>query len=219
MMNEICFTYFTEIETHFQVARGRFRLLSPLDWALVEAWKDSGVPLEAVLRGIDTAFQKWHSRPAVAKTQTINSLAYCAQAIAAEAQAMAENAPIARKNSKSPFEVDAVRKFVARNAEASRAAGFTDIAEMLEALDIDALYQDLEQLEQHLTAIEEKMIAQLLAHASEDALLAARRALNLDLKPYRGRMSVDQIALLEKQFLQRRLLESAGVPRLSLFYL
>src|SRR5580698_4010157 len=98
MMNEICFNYFTKIETHFQVARGRFRLLSPLDWALVEAWKDSGVPLEAVLRGIDTAFQKWHSRPAVAKTQTINSLAYCAQAILVEAQALAENAPIARKN-------------------------------------------------------------------------------------------------------------------------
>jgi hypothetical protein len=219
MMNEICFNYFTEIETHFQVARGRFRLLSPLDWALAEAWKDSGVPLEAVLRGIDTAFQKWRSRPSRAQSQVINSLAYCAQSVAAEAQALAETSPIARTRAKPPFEIATVRTFVAGNATALREAGHADVAEMLEALDIDALYQDLEQLEQHLTAIEEKMIARLRAHASEDAQLAARRALNLDLKPYRGRMSTDQIAMLEKQFLERRLLETAGLPRLSLFYL
>ena len=52
------FNYFTETEEHFQRARGTglFRL-SPLDWALIEAWKNAGVPLEAVLRGIDTAFE------------------------------------------------------------------------------------------------------------------------------------------------------------------
>jgi hypothetical protein len=193
--------------------------LSPLDWALVEAWKNSGIPLEAVLRGIDVAFDKWCSRPTRARTQTINSIAYCAQAIAAEAQAMAENAPIARKNAKPPFDVDAVRRFVARNAEALRAAGFTDVAEVLDALDIDALYQDLEQLEHHLTAIEERMVATVCSAASDDALAGARRELDLDLKPYRGRMSVAQIAMLEKQFLERRLLELAGLPRLSLFYL
>ena len=54
------FNYFTEIEEHFQRARGTsLFLLSPLDWALVESWKNAGVPLEAVLRGIDTAFEKW----------------------------------------------------------------------------------------------------------------------------------------------------------------
>jgi hypothetical protein len=32
-------------------------------------------------------------------------------------------------------------------------------------------------------------------------------------------MTADQIAMLERQFLDRRLLESADLPRLSLFYL
>jgi hypothetical protein len=215
------FNYFTEIEDHFQRARGTgLFLLSPLDWALIEAWKNSGIPLEAALRGIDAAFEKWRSRPQRARTQMVNSLAYCAQAIAVEAQAMAEAAPAGRKNAaKAPFEIDAVREFTARNATTLRKAGHDDLAASLESLDLAALFSDLEQLEQRLRAIEEKMIARLRAQASEDALFEARRALDLDLKPYRGKMSADQLAMLEKQFLERRLLESAGLPRLSLFYL
>ena len=57
------FNYFTEIEEHFQRRRGTLTLLSPLDWALMEIWKDAGIPLEAVLRGIDAAFDKWERRP------------------------------------------------------------------------------------------------------------------------------------------------------------
>jgi hypothetical protein len=37
------------------------------------------VPLEAVLRGIDAAFEKWRGRKV--KTQMVNSLAFCAQAV------------------------------------------------------------------------------------------------------------------------------------------
>jgi len=50
-------------------------------------------------------------------------------------------------------------------------------------------------------------------------LIEARRVHERDLKPYRGKMSADQLAMLEKQFLERRLLEWAGLQRLSLFYL
>jgi len=71
------FNYFTETEEHFRRARGTsLFLMSPLDWALVESWKNSGVPLEAVLRGIDAAFEKWRARKV--KTQMVNSLAFCA---------------------------------------------------------------------------------------------------------------------------------------------
>jgi hypothetical protein len=214
------FNYFTEIEEHFRIARGTgLFLVSPLDWALIETWKNAGVPLEAVLRGIDAAFEKWRAKPARARTQLINSLAFCAQAVAVEAQAMAENAPRPRKAVAPPFSLDAVREFLARNAAILRKAGQDDLAGSLDALDADALYADLEQMEQRLTAIEEKMIARLRAAASDDALFEARRALDLELKPYRGKMTADQLARLEKQFLERKLLETAGLPRLSLFYL
>jgi hypothetical protein len=214
------FNYFTEIEEHFQRARGTgLFLLSPLDWALIEAWKNGGIPLEAVLRGIDAAFEKWRKRPAQARIHMVNSLAYCAQAITAEAQAMVNAAPATKKEPSAPFPIDDVREFISRNAEAVRKAGHEEIAASLESLNLDALYSDLEQLEQRLTAIEEKMIARLRASASEEQLFEARRALDRELKPYRSKMTADQLAMLEKKFLERRLLESAALPRLSLFYL
>ena len=124
------FNYFTEIEEHFRIARGTgLFLVSPLDWALIETWKNAGIPLEAVLRGIDAAFEKWRAKPArVQRTQRINSLAFCAQAVALEAQAMAENAPRPRKPVAPPFSLDAVREFLARNAATLRKAGQEDLA-------------------------------------------------------------------------------------------
>jgi hypothetical protein len=212
------FNYFTEIEEHFQRARGTgLFLLSPLDWALIEAWKNSGIPLEAVLRGIDAAFEKWRKRPAQARIHMVNSLAYCAQAVAKEAQSAPPASP--KRESAAPFPIEEVRAFFARNIEALRKAGHEEAAASLESLDLDALFADLEQLEQRLTAIEEKMIARLRASASEEQLFEARRDLDRELKPYRGKMTADQLAMLEKKFLERRLLELAGVPRLSLFYL
>ncbi len=214
------FNYFTEIEDHFQRARGTgLFLLSPLDWALIEAWKNSGIPLEAVLRGIDQAFEKWRTRPARARVQMVNSLAYCAQAIATEAQAIAQGTPAKSRMTAPPFSIADVRGHVARSAAMLRRATLLDIAASLEALDLDALYHDLEQLEQRLTAIEDKMIARLRSTASDQALFEARQSLDHQLKPYRGKMSAEQLSMLEKQFLERKLLEANGLPRLSLFYL
>ncbi len=215
------FNYFTEIEDHFQQARGSgLFLISPLDWALIEAWKNAGIPLEAVLRGIDQAFEKWRKRPARARIQMVNSLAYCAQAVATEAQAIANGA--VGKNADAtaaPFEIDALRDYVKANATTLRKAGHDDLAASLENLDLDVLFGDLEQLEQRLTAIEEKMVARLRASASEDALFEARRSFDAELKAYRSKMSADQLGMLEKQFLERKLLQASGLPRLSLFYL
>ena len=219
-MTENYFNYFTEIEDHFQRARGTgLFLLSPLDWALIEAWKSAGIPLEAVLRGIDQAFDKWRSRPPRARLQMVNSLAYCAQAIAAEVQATVDGGPAKPASAAAPFSLVDVRAYVARNAAALRKAGLEELAAALEALPVDTLCSDLEQLEQRLTALEEKMIARLRADASDEALFEARRTLDRELKPYRGKMSTEQLAMLEKQFLERKLLQNKSLPRLSLFYL
>src|SRR3954451_12342334 len=83
------FNYLTEIEEHFQRRRGGILLLSTLDWALIETWKDAGIPLEAVLRGIDAAFEKYEKRPTVRK---VNGLAYCSQEVLASAEEMKEAA-------------------------------------------------------------------------------------------------------------------------------
>jgi hypothetical protein len=216
------FNYFTEIEEHFQRARGTsLFLLSPLDWALVESWKNAGVPLEAVLRGIDVAFEKWRGRKV--KTRKVNSLAFCAQAVLTEAQQTAAGAA-PNPPSSSPYTADELRTYLRSNADLLRKKGGAACDEIAAALDrlseeMDQHARDLEGLEQHLTVLEEKMLAVARAAQSEDELLQVRRELDAELRPYRSKMSAAQLAMLEKQYLERRLLERLGLPRLSLFYL
>jgi hypothetical protein len=211
------FNYFTEIEEHFQRARGTsLFLLSPLDWALIESWKESGVPLEAVLRGIDAAFEKWRARKS--KVQMVNSLAFCAQAVLTQAQMAAGAAPAQPRESAPPFSGDELRNYLAGNAAAVRKAGLEEIAAALDRL-AEEIHEDLEDLERRLTVLEEKMIALLRAARTEEELVEARRELDSQLRPYRSKMSAEQLSMLEKQYLERHLLERAGLPRLSLFYM
>jgi hypothetical protein len=216
------FNYFTEVEERFQKARGTsLFLMSPLDWALVETWKNAGVPLEAALRGIDAAFEKWRTKKK--RGQNVNSVAYCSQAVMAEAQAMAGVAPVrGSKESAAPFGVEHLEQYLRGNAgQISKLTGFDEIASAVDRLAAEAAahFRDLEDLEQRLTSLEDKMIAIARSRQTEEELLRARRELDLQLRPYRGKMSAPQLAMLEKQYLERQLLESAGLPRLSLFYL
>jgi len=214
------FNYYTEIEEHFQRARATsLFLLSTLDWALIESWNNAGVPLEAVLRGIDAAFEKWRGKKV--KTQQVNSLAFCAQAVMTEAQIMAGTLqPKVRKETAPPFPLDELRAYMEQNA-AAMPAGFEEIANSLRGLvgKLEEHYADLESLEQRLTVLEEKMIAGARTRQSEDEMLASRQELDRQLRPYRGKMSAEQLTMLEKQYLERYLLEKAGLPRLSLFYM
>ena len=218
------FNYFTEVEEHFQRARGTgLFLLSPLDWALIETWKNAGVPLEAVLRGTDAAFEKWRSRKS--KVRMINSLAYCAQEVLAAAQAMSGTAaPQAARPAAAPFDLGELRAFLGKCAAELRATGeaaYEEIASVLGQLNAEAEihYQNLEELERRLTSLEDKMIAIARSRQSDEDLLAARRALDMELRPYRGKMTAAQLSMLERQYLERRLLDAASLPRLSLFYL
>jgi uncharacterized coiled-coil protein SlyX len=217
------FNYFTEVEEHFQRTRGTsLFLMSPLDWALVEAWKNTGVPLEAVLRGIDDAFEKFRSRKK--KTpQQVNSLSYCAQAVTAAAAAMLNNRP--QRKGPPPAEESLPNEQIRQELEGRigelESRGFTSQADAVRAIvaEFAAHYGNLEELEQLLTAIEDKILAQARAAQSEEDLLAARRELDAELRPHRGRLSAAELAMLEKSFLDRRLFDKLGLRRLSLFFL
>ncbi len=216
------FNYFTEIEEHFQRARGTaLFLLSPVDWALIENWKNAGIPLEAVLRGIDEAFEKWRSRKV--KRRAINSVAYCTQAVVEQAQRVA--VPARRSGSaEAPFTAEELRGHLSRAAAeiALRPeAPFQEVAaflQLLTALAEDQIFK-LEELERRLTALEEKLVGALRSMQTEEDLYAMREALDRELKPYRGKMTAEQLAMLERRYLDTALLEQAKLPRLSLFYL
>jgi polyhydroxyalkanoate synthesis regulator phasin len=215
------FNYFTEIEEHFQRARGTgLFLLSPLDWALIESWKMAGIPLEAVLKGIDEAFEKWRGRKV--KRRNVNSVAYCAQAVMEAAQRNPATAK--RGQTEAPFRVDDLRGHLAKAAGALRAnanSALHDVAATLESLASDAenRMQELEDLERRLTSLEDKIVAILRARQTEEDLYAIREALDRELSPYRGKMTAEQLSMLERRYLDTAVLERGKVPRLSLFYL
>jgi DNA repair exonuclease SbcCD ATPase subunit len=232
------FNYFTEIEEYFWKKRGAHLLVSPLDWAIMETWQKAGVPLEAVLKGIDAAFESYQrSRRGAGKA--LKSLAYCTDAVleAAEEQleAAAGSAPKSgRPKMAEPFPREELRAYfqknlsqIAKTAESARerqpelAARLGEIAQSLEGslvlLDAPGTL-DLEDLERRLTVLDEKLNASLTSHASEEVMLKIRREVDGRLAAYRRKMKADQLAMVEKQYVQKRLLEEFQLPRLSLFY-
>lgn len=227
------FNYFTEIEERYLQRRGGGLLLSTLDWALIETWKDAGVPLEAVLRGIDAAFDHYDQRPS--KTKKVNSLAYCSQEVLAAAEDMKEAAVGASseppKDRRSQgFEPEVITAFLRKNAEALASAKVPqgtistfvrETAQTLRELADDAGKKAprLEDLERRLTVLEEKLFAILLTSTPDEEVVAIRAESDRDLAPYRRKMSALQIDQLQKQYIQKRLLEKYNLPRLSLFYL
>ena len=226
------FNYYTEIEERFQQARGTgIFLLSPLDWALIESWKESGVPLEAALKGIDRAFEKWHERKR--KFRQVNSLAYCAQEVLSAAKELAEGGAARQAvPADETFAPPRLAEFFASNADSldrcSSVAGAplaefaklaADSLRKLSAAAAAGVLEDLETVEQRLGILEEKLLAAATQTLDEDRLLESRVRLQRQLAPYRGKMTADQLALLEKQYVQRESFEQAGIPRLSLFYL
>lgn len=218
------FNYFTEVEEHFQRARGTaLFLMSPLDWALLESWKNAGVPLAAVLRGIDAAFDKWRARKN--KSQMVNSIAYCTQAVMKEAQAMADNAAgLVRqgREDEPPFLVEQVRVHLEKAVAALAALdGYGEIGVAVQGIldSIEEQFADPEQLDQRLTALEDKMAAIARTRLSDEDLFQMRRDLDFQLRPYRSKMTADQLSRLEKSFLDRKVYEHCLLPRLSLFYL
>ncbi|MBZ5704749.1 MAG: hypothetical protein LAN63_05300 [Acidobacteriia bacterium] len=229
------FNYFTEIEEHFQRRRGGILLLSTLDWALIETWKDAGIPLEAVLRGIDAAFERYEKRPTPRK---VNSLAYCSQEVLAAAEEMKEAAVGATRPDTAPdrgFQTSEIVAFLRRNATQLESAKLPQgsgvsggalaqetaatLRELAANLESQNALPRLEDLERRLTVLEDKLFAVLLAATPDEEIVSVRADADRELAPYRRKIPAAQIAQLQKQYVHRRLLEKYGLPRLSLFYM
>ncbi len=224
------FNYFTEIEEHFQRRRGSLLILSTLDWALIETWKEAGIPLEAVLRGIDATFDAHDRKPV--KTKKVNGLAFCTQEVLAAAEQIAEAAVGAAPAEKKEagLERNDIIEFLIRNAGKLEKKSFPPSVDPLAkeaASTLRTLAAEIpaehgfraEDLERRLTVMEEKLFAALLAATSDDAILDVRTEADRDLAPYRGKMNGPQIEQLHKQYIHKRILERYDVPRLSLFYM
>jgi hypothetical protein len=224
------FDYFSEIEERFSQRRGAVLLLSTLDWALIETWREAGVPLQAVLRGIDAAFDKYEARAAKARGRMskVNGLAWCSQAVMEAAEEMVEAAtglaPMrVREEQESGFEAERVAKFLEGNAAslektAVGAATAVRLRELAAEVRTGA-GGGLDELDRTLTVLEEKLLLGVQAAADEAELVALREQSERELAPYRGKMTATQLRQVRAQYEHKRLFEMRGLPRLSLFYM
>jgi hypothetical protein len=234
------FEYFSEIEERFSRRRGSILLLNTLDWALIETWREAGIPLEAVLRGIDNAFDKYDARAAKARgrSQKVNGLAWCSQAVLAAAEELVEaSTGLAPTRPSEPresgFETNRVAAFLTRNAIALEASAKASKAPATqEAITATAarLHElattmrspnplPLDDLDRTLTVLEEKLLLTLQSTATEQQLVDLRAQADRELAPYRSKISATQLRQIHQQFLHKRLLELHAIPRLSLFYM
>jgi hypothetical protein len=241
------FNYFTEIEDAFVRRRARHLLLSPMDWALIESWKEMKVPLHVALRGIEKAFDSWESKP---RKRTIKSLLYCQEEVEAqfaewresrvgsadESNDATSGAQRASKSEGLPFSRAAIlehlqrgRKCLLEAGASRRKVGEDDLSDVLERaaallseLQHDfaaAVLPDAQKLEQSLSGLERMLSDALRSAAGTQQLAAIDTEVKEQLQPYRKHM---ELAVYQQTFdnlLLKRLREQFGVPRLSLFFL
>jgi hypothetical protein len=229
------FNYFTEIEERFQQRRGSILFLSTLDWALIDTWREAGIPLDAALRGIDNAFDKYDARQKRGRMRRINGLAWCAQAVMEAAQELSEasagSGGAVAAASDAGFEHERVAAHlesaaaaldgaqVAADSCTATAARLRELAAEVRASAANKAHVDLESLERSLTVLEDKMFAALTAAAPEELLVGLKEHAARELAPYRSRMGAVQLRQVEHQFVQKQLLVHYNLPRLSLFYM
>ena len=234
------FSYFSEIEDTFVRRRGKHLMLSPIDWALIESWKERGVPLHVTLRAIEHAFD---SHEAKKRKRSVKSLLYCQEEVEAHyaewletrVGSHEETAADGGEDAKSPFPREVVIGHLARSREALAqlaAARNQTGDELSEALmravtlltEIESDYAtaaqpDARRLEDSLTGIERMLSDALYSVASTEQLEQTRKEITQQLRPYRVHMDAAVYEQTIANLVLKHLREQYGVPRLSLFYL
>ncbi len=231
------FNYFTEIEDAFVRRRGKHLLLSPMDWALIESWKEMNVPLHVALRGIEKSFDSWEAKP---RKRSVKSLLYCQEEVEAqyaewletrvgeqEPDANAAEARLPRtailehlQRARQSLSVLANERKRAREDELSEA--FARVGSLLGNLEGEfapASSPDAQKLETSLTGLERVLTDAIRLVVPAEQLASFEKEVKEQLKPYKSNMDK---AIYEQTFenlLLKRLREHFAVPRLSLFYL
>jgi hypothetical protein len=236
------FNYFTEIEDAFVRRRGKHLFLSPMDWALMETWKEQGIPLHLVLRGVERSFDSWEAKP---RKRSVKSLLYCQEEVEAQYAEWLEsrvganpasNVDKDNEPTKTPFVSSAVREHLQRSRKT-----LSDLAtvrsrnradELSEALSrgsglLESIENDLDtgatldtrKLEDSLTGLERMLNQALLSIVPTADLDATRTEFKTQLKPYRSQMEDTVYNQTLDNLVMKRLREQYSIPRLSLFYL
>ena len=212
-----------------------------MDWALIESWKERGVPLHVALRAIEHAFDSYEAKK---RKRSVKTLLYCQEEVEAQYAEWLESRVGSHESTqkegdedaKSPFPRAVVLAHLARSREelmtlaaGRRPTGADEFCEaltrattLLEELENDyaaAAQPDARKLEDSLTGIERMLDETIRKTISDDDLKSLSAEIDEQLKPYKRHMDKAAYAETYENLLRKRLRELLGVPRLSLFFL
>jgi len=238
------FSYYTEIEDTFIRRRGKHIWLSATDWALIETWKEMGIPLHVALRGVEKAFDSWEAKP---RKRSVKTLLYCEEEVEAQyaewldsrvgAGTEEDGAGAAESTSHGlPFprpeilaHLQRVRSELLRVRDERLASGEDELSEalaragnLLVALErefSDSSAPDAKKLEDSLTGLERLLSDAINCVVQPDQLDAISGEVKDQLKPYRRLMEKSVYKQTFDNLQLKRLREHFAVPRLSLFHL
>jgi len=236
------FSYFTEIEDTFIRRRSKHLMLSPIDWALIESWKERGVPLHVALRGIEHAFDSYESKK---RKRSVKSLLYCQEEVEAQYAEWLESRVGSHdekpessadvSSDATPFSRDVVVAHLSRSLDTlmelakDREAQRDELSEalarahtLLSAIRdeyVDAARPDTRKLEDSLTGVDRLLDSAITATIPAEQLESSIQSVEAQIKPYKRQMDKAAYEQTRDNLLRRRLREHFGLPRLSLFYL
>ncbi len=208
--------YYQAVEDFFVSRRGDPLFLSNGDWLLVHRWREGGVPLRVVLRGIRDALDghahSWGRR------RKVGSLAYCEGEVDAArerwqravAYGLEDERPVADALRALADTLDAACALGPEGrAEASRLG--SELRRRAES------GGDGAALEGWLAGREQQLLDTLRRELAAERLHDLEAEIGTVLAPYRERMPARVLARLQRDALTRRVLAEHGLPRLTLF--
>jgi hypothetical protein len=219
------YNYFTEIEETFVRRRGKNLFLSPLDWALIEAWQDRGIPLHIVIRSIESVFDVFDQQPV--GTRSIKSLLYCREEIEVQYKewSTSQTGSSADETSNGSFSTNEIADHIAKTITALRSNTSASLKEdieravaRLEELSLD-LTDDFETIDKTLGDIERLLDRALVSNWEPSHMKVLQKEIAGHLRGYKAEMTPEAYKSTFDLMLLKRLREEAGIPRLGLFYL
>jgi hypothetical protein len=220
------YNYFTEIEDTFVRRRGKHLLLSPIDWAMIEGWRDRGIPLHIVIRAIENVFDGFDKNPG---PRSIKGLLYCKEEVEAQfVEWSAMQAGKAKEGSTDGSQefsperiVEHIEKVIAELEESKNPDLREDIERAIERLRQLAREHsnDLETADRSLSDIENLLEHSLLTRLDPARLAEVEKDIASQLRPFKSQMDPDAYMQTSRVMILKRLRDEEGIPRLSLFYL
>lgn len=218
------FNYFTEIEETFVRRRGKNLFLSPIDWALMEAWQEQGIPLHVVIRGIETVFDAFDKNPG---SRTIKGLLFCREEVEAQFEEWSQG-QAGKQLDEIPAEEPMSTEFIRGHIEGLIAAlrlvtnehladEISRVCMRLEEV-LATLHTDHEKVDKSLNDAEEVLNHALLTSYDPARTAQIKKEIESELSQHKGSMPAEAFSNTVRLVLLKRIREEVGVPRLSLFF-